>query len=52
MAENTKHVRERQVAGRRIVQVARKLGGWFVQGAVAGIVREVMRYALNLWVPM
>ncbi|MGW8354313.1 hypothetical protein [Streptomyces wedmorensis] len=52
MAENTKQARERQTAGRRIIQVAKKLAGWVVQGAASGVVREVMRYALDLWAPM
>ncbi|MFE1907400.1 hypothetical protein ACFW96_27555 [Streptomyces gardneri] len=52
MAENTKQARERQAAGRRIVQVATKLGGWVAQGAASGVVREVMRYALDWWVSM
>ncbi|MFD5110059.1 hypothetical protein [Streptomyces cinereoruber] len=37
---------------RRIVRVAKKLSQWVVQGAAVGVVREVMRYALDLWVPM
>ncbi|MFE5974312.1 hypothetical protein ACFQ64_19385 [Streptomyces sp. NPDC056460] len=49
MAENTRRAQERPAAGRRIVQAAKRLGGWVVQGAAAGIVREVMRYALDLW---
>ncbi|MFD8013530.1 hypothetical protein [Streptomyces sp. NPDC058955] len=52
MAENTKQAREQQAAGRRIVRMAKKLGEWVVQGAASGVVREVMRYALDLWAPM
>lgn len=52
MAENTKQALERQAAGRRIVQMAKRLGGWVVQGAAAGVLREVMRYALDLWGPV
>ncbi|MGW8767753.1 hypothetical protein ACWGN5_35295 [Streptomyces sp. NPDC055815] len=54
MTDSTKQAPEQhpQAAGRRIVRVAKKLGQWVVQGAAAGVVREVMRYALDLWVPM
>ncbi|MFE1907393.1 hypothetical protein ACFW96_27520 [Streptomyces gardneri] len=54
MTGSTKQAREQQpqAAGRRIVRVARKLCGWVVQGAASGVVREVMRYALDLWAPM
>ncbi|MFJ7949290.1 hypothetical protein ACIQ6K_37660 [Streptomyces sp. NPDC096354] len=41
--------RQPQAAGRRIVQVTKTLGKWAVQGAASGAVREVIRYALDLW---
>ena len=54
MTDSTKQARELQpqAAGRGILRVAKKVGEWVVQGAASGVVREVMRYALDLWGPV
>ncbi|MFE2561606.1 hypothetical protein ACFXGT_37480 [Streptomyces sp. NPDC059352] len=54
MTGSTKQALEQQpqAAGRGIVRIAKKLGEWVVQGAASGVVREVMRYALDLWGPV
>lgn len=35
-----------------VSRAARSLAGWIVQGASSGAVREILRYALDLWLQM
>ncbi|MFB6830721.1 hypothetical protein [Streptomyces hydrogenans] len=50
MTKYAKQEQKRQPrAGRRIIRVTKTLGKWAVQGATSGAVREVIRYALDLW---
>ncbi|MEU3255753.1 hypothetical protein [Streptomyces sp. NPDC006997] len=44
--------RRPQARGRRIALAAKKLCEWIVQGASSGAVREILRYALDLWLQM
>ncbi|MFJ8602223.1 hypothetical protein ACIREM_26615 [Streptomyces shenzhenensis] len=54
MKITTKRAQHRrpQARGRRIALAAKKLGEWIVQGASSGAVREILRYALDLWLQM